>query len=177
MRLKRMKNLAINIKTAKNAKDFSAGKEIILEYVEWLGIDLSFQDFEKEINNLQEIYSEPNGGLILASINNKIVGVAGIRRFENKDCELKRMYVKKDYRNSGIGRLMLEYAIKLAKKLNYDRIKLDTHDSMKIAIKLYLDYGFKEISSYRYNPNESTRYFELKLKSRYLPPANVWRSG
>ena len=158
-----MKKLDIKIKIAKTEKDFLEGKELILEYIDWLGIDLSFQNFENEINNLQRMYSEPNGGLILAIINNKTVGVVGIRKFKKKDCELKRMYVKTDYRNLGIGRLILEYAIKLAKKLNYNRIKLDTHDSMRTAIRLYLDYGFEEIASYRFNPIESTRYFELKL--------------
>jgi putative acetyltransferase len=160
-----MKKLDIKIKTAKSVKDFSEGKEIILEYVNWLGIDLSFQNFENEVNNLQEMYSEPNGGLILALMNYKTVGVVGIRKFEKKDCELKRMYVKMDYRNLGIGKLILEYAIELAKKLGYERIKLDTHDSMRTAIKLYIDYGFEEIESYRYNPNELTRYFELTLNN------------
>jgi putative acetyltransferase len=75
------------------------------------------------------------------------------------------MYVKMDYRNLGIGKLILEYAIELARKLGYDRIKLDTHDSMRTAIKLYLDYGFEEIESYRYNPNELARYFELTLNN------------
>jgi len=155
----------IKIKTAKSQQDFSEGKNIILEYANMLGIDLSFQNFDNEINNLQEMYSEPTGGLILASVNNKIVGVAGIRKFENNDCELKRMYVKKDYRNLGIGKLLLEYAIELSTKLNYNKLKLDTIDSMKSAIKLYLSFGFEEISPYRYKTIESARYFELKLKN------------
>ncbi len=160
-----MKSRNFKIVVAKDAKDFSEGKEIILEYVEWLGMDLSFQNFDIEISNLQKMYSEPVGGLILASINNKTIGVAGIRKFDSNDCELKRMYVKPDFRNSGMGKQLLKYAIELAIKLNYKKIKLDTHDSMIAAIKLYLDYGFVEIPAYRYNPNESARYFELNLEN------------
>jgi len=158
-----MKKPSIEIKIAKDSDDFIDAKTIILEYVEWLGMDLSFQNFDSEINNLSEMYCEPNGGLILATINDKTVGVVGIRKFENKDCELKRMFVKEDFRNLGIGRLLLEHAIELAKKLNYDTIKLDTSDTMKPAIKLYTDNGFKELQAYRYNPHESAKYFELKL--------------
>jgi ribosomal protein S18 acetylase RimI-like enzyme len=154
----------IKIRIAKDPKDFSYGKDIILEYADSLGFDLSFQNFDDEINNLQEMYSEPHGCLLLASINNKIVGVAGIRQFEKSSCELKRMYVKPEYRKLGIGRLLLKYSIEISRKLNYTSIKLDTIASMKTAIKLYLDYGFKEIPPYRYNPNESARYFELTLK-------------
>lgn len=160
-----MTNTDIKIKSAKDTKDFIDGKAIILEYVDWLGLDLSFQNFDKEINNLAEMYSEPNGGLILAYLNDKTIGVTAIRRFENMDCELKRMFVSEDYRSLGIGRLLLDYAIKLARNLNYNKIKLDTSDTMKAAIKLYIEYGFEEISAYRYNPYDSVRYFELKLKN------------
>jgi len=166
-----MKNIDIRIKTAKSAEEFAEAKEIILEYADRLGIDLCFQNFDSEINNLQEMYSEPTGGLILAVINDKIIGVAGIRKFENDVCELKRMYVKKDYRKSGIGKQILEYAMELAKKLNYNKIRLDTHESMKPAIKLYMDYGFKEIPPYRFNPNEAVRFFELKLKNTDTNPS------
>ena len=160
-----MINPDIKIRTANGENDFSEGREIILEYAASLGFDLSFQNFDDEINNLREMYSEPHGCLLLASYNDKIVGVAGIRKFENNDCELKRMYVKPEYRKSGIGKLLLEYSIEIAKKLNYTNIKLDTIASMKTAIKLYLEYGFKEIPPYRYNPNESARYFELKFEN------------
>ena len=153
----------IKIIIAKTQGDFLKGRELILEYVDWLGIDLSFQNFEDEIHNLREMYSDPNGCLILAVASDKTVGVAGIRKYETKICELKRMYVKDAYRNLGIGRLILECAIKCSKKLDYKFIRLDTDDSMKVAIKLYLDYGFKEIKPYRFNPNKSVRYFELKL--------------
>jgi putative acetyltransferase len=159
-------NADIKIKTAKDSRDFIDGKAIILEYFNWLGLDLSFQNFDKEINNLAEMYSEPNGGLVLASLNDKTIGVTGIRRFENLDCELKRMFVSEDYRNLGIGRLLLEHAIEIARNLNYNKIKLDTSDTMKAAIKLYMDYGFEEISAYRYNPYDSVRYFELKLNNK-----------
>jgi putative acetyltransferase len=160
-----MKNLDIKIKTAKSTEDFFEGKKIIIEYANWLGIDLSFQNFDDELNRLQEMYSEPTGGLILASIDNKVIGVAGIRKFESKDCELKRMYVNNEYRNLGIGKILLESAIELAKKLHYNKLKLDTLGFMKSAIKLYEAYGFMEIPPYRYNIIESAKYFELKLKT------------
>ena len=79
--------------------------------IDWIGLDLSFQNSDKEINNLADMYSEPNGGLILATINDKTVGVTGIRRFDHKDCELKWMFVNEDYRNLSINRLLLEHSI------------------------------------------------------------------
>ena len=158
-------NHQIEIKEVKNETDFLVAKELILEYVKWLGIDLSFQNFDKEINNLQVTYGEPDGGLCIGLRNKDAVAVAGIKRFNDRECELKRMFVQPGSRGFGIGKLLLTRCIEIAKKLNYDTIKLDTADFMKSAIKLYTDNGFVEIPAYRYNPYEEARYFELNLKT------------
>jgi GNAT superfamily N-acetyltransferase len=157
----------IEIKEVKNETDFLVAKELILEYVKWLGIDLSFQNFDKEIDTLQVTYGEPDGGLCLALRDNKAVGVAGIKRFDDRECELKRMFVQPGSRGFGIGKLILTRCIEIAKKLNYDTIKLDTADFMKSAVKLYIDNGFVEIPAYRYNPYDEARYFELNLKANF----------
>ncbi len=155
----------IKIREVQDATDFLIAKELILEYVQWLGIDLSFQNFDKEINTLQVTYSKRNGALFIALRNDKAVGVAGIKRFNGKECELKRMYVQPGSRGFGIGKLLLAECIEIAKKINYGTIKLDTADFMKSAIKLYTDNGFAEIAPYRYNPYDEARYFELNLES------------
>jgi len=154
----------IEIKEAQNAEDFLAAQELILEYVKWLGIDLSFQDFDKEMETIQTTYGHPDGGLCIALRNHKGVGVAGIKRFNARECEVKRMFVQPDSRGFGIGKRLLTACIEIAKKLNYDTIKLDTADFMKPAIKLYTDHGFVEIPAYRHNPYEKAMYFELNLK-------------
>lgn len=161
-----MESAKIKITHAQNPEDFSQSKKLILEYVNWLGIDLSFQNFDNEINNLRAMYSEPNGGLLLAKIDSIPAGVAGIRKFENKACELKRMFVKDEFRNKGIGKMLLSASVELAKKFNYEVIKLDTADFMNTAIKLYKENGFIEIPEYRYNPLNAARYFELVLKEQ-----------
>ena len=158
-----MKN-SIEIKMAETATDFANAKKLILEYVAWLGIDLSFQNFDKEMAGLPEMYNHKDGGLFIAYINEEAVGIAGIRRFNKNDGEIKRMFVQPNSRGLGIGQLLLNHCIDKARKLNYDTIKLDTADFMKSAIKLYTDHGFKEISAYRHNPHESAKYFELNLK-------------
>ena len=70
----------LEIKEVKNEDEFLVAKDLILEYVKWLGIDLSFQNFDHEIDTLQATYGEPNGGLCLAIRNEKVVGVAGIKK-------------------------------------------------------------------------------------------------
>ncbi|MEO8860456.1 MAG: GNAT family N-acetyltransferase [Ginsengibacter sp.] len=153
----------ILIKTAQTKEDYLLAKKLILEYVAWLGIDLSFQNFDAEMEALPGMYNEQNGGLFLAFKNDEAVGVAGLRRFSITESEVKRMFVKEEARGFGIGKLLLQKCIETARKTGYKKIKLDTADFMQTAIKLYIDNGFVEISAYRYNPHEAARYFELDL--------------
>jgi carbonic anhydrase len=155
----------ITIETAKSDVDFLTAKNLILEYVAWLGIDLSFQNFNAEMETLTTTYSPPNGALFVALRDGSAVGVAGIKRFSDTVCEVKRMYVQPRGRGVGIGQRLLTHCIAMAKQLNYEMIKLDTSEHMKSAIKLYRQNGFVEISSYRYNPHEEARFFELDLKT------------
>jgi len=159
-----MNNQEIKIKIAESHEDFSNAKKLILEFSECLEMDLSFQNFNEEMNSLNKMYGEENGKLLLSFVNAIPAGVAGIRKFYGDECELKRMFVKPEYRNLGIGKLLLKEAIEAAKKLNYKIIKLDTTGFMKAAIKLYTNNGFTEIPAYRYNPHEEAKYFELKIK-------------
>ncbi len=154
----------IEIKLANSASEYEDAKKLILEYSKWLGFDLSFQDFEKEMSTLDITYGNPDGGIFLAYLNNAPVGVAGIKRFTDTECELKRMFIRVNGRGLGIGKLLLNECISLAEKLEYKVIKLDTMNYMKPAIKIYTDAGFNEIPAYRFNPNKEALYFELTLK-------------
>ena len=160
-----MNNQKPEIRIAKTSDDFSIARDLILDYVKWLGIDLSFQNFDSEITNLKAMYFEPVGGLLIATVNSEPAGVAGIRKYHGEECELKRMFVRPDFRNLGIGKKLLLASIELAKNLKYKTIKLDTTDFMTDAVKLYQSNGFVEIQPYRHNPMDSAKYFELKLNN------------
>lgn len=153
------------LKLVKDDEGFLKAKKLFLEYADAIKVDLCFQDFENELEQINIQYSKPSGGLyiIIDNETGESVGCIGIRKFENKIAELKRMYVKDSHRNKGLGKKLLHKAIKLAKELRYEKIYLDTLDSMKTAIALYKSNGFREIESYRYNPIITVKYFELQL--------------
>lgn len=157
---------SVQIRLAQHPQDFLDAKELILEYVSWLGFDLAFQNFDKEMAGLPDMYNKQDGGLYVAYLNNQPVGVAGLRRFNDTNAEVKRMFVKDDAKGMGIGKQLLRKCIETAKNLNYISIKLDTAAFMHAAIKLYTDHGFVEIPAYRFNPHDHARYFELDLTSR-----------
>ncbi len=156
----------IKILHARSLDQFEAGKALFLEYAESLGFDLCFQGFAEELSNLQTVYSPPIGEMILALTDSEVIGTVGVKKFGERTCEMKRLYVKPVARKLGVGEMLVKESILAAKRLGYQRMYLDTiRDTMKPAISLYTRYGFSEIPSYYPNPLEGVLYMELNLAS------------
>jgi putative acetyltransferase len=154
-------------KTCKSKKDFAEAKILFLEYKDSLNFDLCFQKFHEEIADLSLQYSEPTGCIILCYENEKSIGCVALRKFAEGICEMKRLYLRKEARGKGVGRILAEGIVEKAKEFGYKKMQLDTIETMKEAISLYKSMGFKEISSYRFNPVKGVIYMELELKSNY----------
>ena len=154
----------MNLKEASSPQSYTIAKQLFMEYAAELEIDLSFQNFNKELDNIQKQYSRPEGILfILFDQQGFPIGCFGIRALENSICELKRMFLKKRVRGTGLGKLMMTKAIESAKELGYKKMRLDTLASMHPAVSLYRKIGFYEIDPYCFNPVKEAKYFEIDL--------------
>jgi putative acetyltransferase len=138
-------------------------RRLIREYARSLEIDLSFQDFDREMATLPGEYVQPTGCLLLAVSGGTAAGCIALRRLENSICEMKRMWVKPKFRGSGIGLTLATEVVGRARKMGYQTMRLDTLASMRSAIAIYQSLGFREISAYRYNPEADAVYMELEL--------------
>ncbi len=138
-------------------------KVLIIEYITFLNRDLSFQNLEEELNDLKAKYTYPNGRIIVALVDEKVVGCVAFYKHNLKRCEMKRLYVKKEYRNLKIGQKLVEEIIALAKKDGYQEMVLDTIKPLTNAINLYKKMGFKEIEPYYNNPLPDVIYMKLSL--------------
>ena len=148
----------------KSDEDYQTAVELFKEYSSDIGIDLEFQNFSQEIATIQNQYSRPEGGIFLIIRDKDTAsGCFAIRKFDKTICELKRMYLKKEVRGLGVGKVMLDKAFQFAKELGYQRMRLDTLSTMHSAISLYTKMGFYEIKPYRFNPIEGAKYFEVSL--------------
>ncbi|MGB0036453.1 MAG: GNAT family N-acetyltransferase [Candidatus Acidiferrales bacterium] len=142
------------------------------EYAAALTVDLTFQDFQKELASLPGEYAPPEGRLLIASIepavgSNSASGVAGcigLRKIDAETCEMKRLFVRTDFRGMGVGRALALGVISAAREVGYLRMRLDTLPEMSQAQALYFSLGFKEIEPYRFNPIPGARFLELALR-------------
>jgi carbonic anhydrase len=140
-------------------------RSLFLEYSEGLGISLCFQNFGQELAGLPGAYAPPTGRLFLASYRGRLAGCVGLRKIGDGICEMKRLYVRPEFRGLGIGRALALHLIKEAGALSYDRMRLDTLPlQMAEAIKMYRSLGFREIEPYYDNPVEGAMFMELSLR-------------
>lgn len=145
-------------------------KELFEEYTDMLirndkSIEeyLKIQNYDSELNNLEEKYGLPDGRLYLVKTDNQIAGCIGLRKIDNKRCEVKRLYIRPEFRGRQLAHKLLQKIIDDAKIIGYKSMLLDTLPFLEGAINLYHKFGFCETSCYNDSPVESTIFMELIL--------------
>ncbi|HEX3583414.1 MAG TPA: GNAT family N-acetyltransferase [Thermoanaerobaculia bacterium] len=141
------------------ADDYDVVRELLREYAAAIGVDLSFQDFEKEVESLAAFYDR----ILIAKSGDDVAGCVALRHISDITCEMKRLYVRPAFRGHGTGRALALGIIEEARRRGYTRMRLDTLPTMSEAFALYESLGFHSIAPYRHNPVDGTKYLELEL--------------
>jgi len=149
---------------AETAPQIAQVRELFLEYAQSLGFSLCFQNFDQELAELPGDYAPPAGRLLLAEYDAQLAGCVALHKLDSAICEMKRLYLRPQFRGKGLGRLLAERIIAEARQIGYQRMRLDSVEPvMKDAVAMYRRFGFKEIAPYRPNPNPGVLYLELQL--------------
>jgi putative acetyltransferase len=139
-------------------------RELFLEYAQSLGFSLCFQNFDQELAGLPGDYVPPGGCLLVAEYRSQVAGCVALHQLEAGICEMKRLYLRPQFRGKGLGRALAETVIAQARASGCRKMRLDTVEPvMPNAVAIYRRLGFKEIEPYRPNPIDGALYMELEL--------------
>jgi len=152
-----------NLIQAMEPAEIALARELFREYAAGIGLDLCFQNFDEELATLPGKYAPPRGRLYLLFDGSAPAGCAALRPFRDEIAEMKRLYVKPQFRNRGYARMLSEKLIEEARTIGYGAIYLDTLRSMAEARKLYASLGFVEFEPYYDNPLPDVCYMKLVL--------------
>jgi ribosomal protein S18 acetylase RimI-like enzyme len=142
---------------------YQSARELFIQYADSLGFDLEFQGFSRELAGLPGEYASPGGCILLAEVAGGFAGCVALRPLQDKICEMKRLYVLPECQDRGIGRALASAVIGEARKKGYQKMRLDTIESMQAAQTLYFSLGFEAIQAYCYNPLENPSFMELEF--------------
>jgi putative acetyltransferase len=155
---------AFSLISAEAPEHIAAARELFLEYAQSLGFSLCFQGFDQEIAALPGDYIPPRGRLLLAFVEAAPAGCVALHQLEPAICEMKRLYVRPQFRGLRIGRSLVDRVLAEARGIGYSKMRLDTVEPiMRDAVRMYRALGFREIPSYRANPIPGALYMEREL--------------
>ena len=153
----------IRIIHATTDDQYQAARDLFIQYADSLGFDLEFQGFSRELAELPGDYEPPSGCILLAAIADGYAGCVALRPLQNNICEMKRLFVIPAHQGRGIGKALAKAVIAEARQKGYQKMRLDTIESMQAAQGLYFSLGFKTIEAYCYNPLDNPTFMELEL--------------
>ncbi len=136
---------------------------MLREYLDWIGMDLAFQEIDAELDDLPGDYAPPRGALFVAVEGPRYLAMIALRPLDGTTAEMKRLYVRPDARGRGLARQLIARLCDEASRLNYSEIRLDTLPKMGEAQAIYETYGFVDIEPYYETPIAGTRFMSKKI--------------
>jgi putative acetyltransferase len=161
----------VEIRLAASPEDVCRVCELWREYWDSFGLPIDFQGFGQELAGLPGAYGAEGGAILLGvhrlggGQQEEPVGAIALRRLDQTAGEVKRLYLRSQFRGRGWGKRLLEAAIDQARALGYERLFADTLPVMTDALMMYERIGFERIAAYSQPPTPGAIYLKLELDS------------
>ncbi len=177
---------SLAVRTATTSADVAAFASLSQQYfnsLTHLGLDLSFQSFQQEVDSLPGDFAPPDGVILLVSVAaadgcRQDIGAVALRPFTphhihgpasaesdwtTRTCEMKRLNVLPEWQGHGAGRLLAQTVVEAGRVIGYKRMVLDTLERLKGANKLYERLGFQRCPKYNGTPLPEVCFWEMML--------------
>jgi putative acetyltransferase len=152
----------VDIRQALTLQELDQVRQLFRQYYAWLAetysIDMSYQRVQTELASLPGYYAAPLGRLVLVYDAGEAAGCGAFRPLDEKVCELKRMYVRPEFRGKGLGRAMALHLLDEARVSGYEIARLDTAVFLIEAQALYQSLGFQVIQPYYQVPDNILKW-------------------
>jgi putative acetyltransferase len=156
-------SVSVELVPAQTPELVAVARELFREYADAIGVDLEYQGFSAELAALPSPYEPAHGALLIAQVDGNPAGCVALRRLDDHTGEMKRLYVRPDFRSLGLAKRLIAAVILAARHAGYSELRLDTLPSMASAQALYRKLGFTEIAPYNNTHLPGTRFYALQL--------------
>lgn len=119
-------------------------KLILTIQQEEFGLDIGLEQ-QLDLLQIGKHYQENGGQFWLARVDGKVVGSIALIALENGRAALKKMFVAKDYRKTGLGRQLVNTLVDFCKEEGIEEVYLGTTQRFVSAQRFYRNYGFEKI--------------------------------
>lgn len=151
------------IEDARIPEDIPAIRALFRDYIDGLGLDLGFQDVERELATLPGKYASPRGAILMLRQGGQAMGIVAMRPLSTDEVEMKRLYLRDAAKGRGHGRALAVAVIGRAREAGYRLMRLDTQRDFVPARALYRSLGFVETPRYNDNPLPGAMFMALEL--------------
>jgi GNAT superfamily N-acetyltransferase len=118
-----------------------------------------------DVDNAETVYGD-QAIFLCAIVEAEIIGTGAIRRLDNRECEMVRMFVASTYRGRGIGRAIADGLIKFALSAGYDQVRLSSNNALAASHRLYESMGFQSTLPWDPGGETHSRYYALRIAGR-----------
>lgn len=133
-------------------RDYASGDEvevfrIVKDVLAGYGLAANPEQTDADLQDIRASYLSGGGAFRILECDGRIVGSYGLYPTTRQTCELRKMYLLPQLKGRGLGKRMMEDALRLAKELGFAEITLETNSCLKEALGLYRKYGFMEFTA------------------------------
>ena len=165
----------MEIRQARGEGELEVARRLFREYAAELNLDVCFKGFEEELSGLPGPYGPPDGRLLLLWVEDRPAGCAAVRKVDGNLCEMKRLYLKPEFRGSGRGRTLTLTLLREASALGYRRMRLETLPVMQVAVEMYRSLGFRPVDNPHTAGGDGVMHLEVDLVA--FPPRTSLRNA